>query len=146
MYTPMYLSNECKNILQPYCGFSLTNKIPRKTLTDEEILKEVTYLKEKGYDHILLVTGEANTTVGVPYLKNAIRLIRPYFSNISIEVQPLEIADYKELISEGLYAVLVYQEIYNEACYKTHLQKGKIKFPIPFTHSRQTWHKREFIK
>lgn len=75
MYTPMYLSNECQNICT-YCGFSLTNKIPRKTLTDEEILKEVTYLKEKGYDHILLVTGEANTTVGVPYLKNAIRLIR----------------------------------------------------------------------
>lgn len=124
MYTPMYLSNECQNICT-YCGFSLTNKIPRKTLTDEEILKEVTYLKEKGYDHILLVTGEANTTVGVPYLKNAIRLIRPYFSNISIEVQPLEIADYKELISEGLYAVLVYQETYNEACYKTHHPKGK---------------------
>jgi len=52
MYAPMYLSNECQNICT-YCGFSMTNKIPRRTLTDAEILKEVGYLKSKGYDHIL---------------------------------------------------------------------------------------------
>jgi len=57
MYAPMYLSNECQNICT-YCGFSLTNKIARRTLTDAEILKETAYLKSKGYDHILLVTGE----------------------------------------------------------------------------------------
>ena len=39
MYIPMYLSNECQNICT-YCGFSFTNKIPRKTLSDEEIIKE----------------------------------------------------------------------------------------------------------
>ncbi|MGS2740239.1 2-iminoacetate synthase ThiH [Sinomicrobium sp. M5D2P17] len=124
MYAPMYLSNECQNICT-YCGFSLTNKIPRRTLTDEEILREADFLKSKGYDHILLVTGEANKTVGVPYLKNAIRLIRPYFSNISIEVQPLDTEEYRELIEEGLYAVLVYQETYHEECYKIHHPKGK---------------------
>lgn len=124
MYAPMYLSNECQNICT-YCGFSLTNKIPRRTLTDDEILREARFLKNKGYDHILLVTGEANRTVGVAYLKNAIKLIRPYFSNISIEVQPLETEEYEELIDEGLYAVLVYQETYHEECYKLHHPKGK---------------------
>ena len=88
MYIPMYLSNECQNICT-YCGFSMDNKIRRKTLSDGEIIKEAEYIKSLGYDHILLVTGEANRTVGVPYLKNAIKLLRPYFSNISIEVQPL---------------------------------------------------------
>src|SRR5690606_1919114 len=39
IFAPMYLSNECQNICT-YCGFSLTNKIPRKTLTPEEILAE----------------------------------------------------------------------------------------------------------
>ena len=29
MFVPMYLSNECTNVCD-YCGFSLTNKIPRK--------------------------------------------------------------------------------------------------------------------
>ena len=124
MYVPLYLSNECQNICT-YCGFSFTNKIPRKTLTDAEILKEVTYLKNKGYDHILLVTGEANTTVGVPYLNNAIQLIRDKFANISIEVQPLDQEEYELLIQNGLYAVLVYQETYHRDEYKKHHPKGK---------------------
>ncbi len=124
MYAPMYLSNECQNICT-YCGFSMTNKIPRRTLTDEEILKEVDFLKSKGYDHILLVTGEANKTVGVDYINNAIRLIRSKFANITIEVQPLDQPDYEQLIDSGLYAVLVYQETYHRGEYKKHHPKGK---------------------
>lgn len=124
MYVPMYLSNECQNICT-YCGFSMTNKIPRRTLKDEEILKEVAFLKAKGYDHILLVTGEANKTVGVSYIKHAIALIRSHFSNISIEVQPLDQDEYETLVDAGLYAVLVYQETYHKATYKIHHPKGK---------------------
>lgn len=124
MYLPMYLSNECQNICT-YCGFSMTNKIKRKTLSDNEILDEVAHIKRLGYDHILLVTGEANRTVGVSYLKNAINLIQSHFSNISIEVQPLDQEEYENLIEEGLYAVLVYQETYHKATYKTHHPKGK---------------------
>ncbi len=124
LFAPMYLSNECQNICT-YCGFSFTNKIPRRTLTDAEIIKEVEFLKAKGFDHILLVTGEANQTVGVDYLENAIRLVKPYFSNISIEVQPLDQDEYERLQKAGLYAVLVYQETYHEEEYKTHHPKGK---------------------
>jgi 2-iminoacetate synthase len=124
MYAPMYLSNECQNICT-YCGFSMTNKIPRRTLSDAEILKEVAFLKNKGYDHILLVTGEANKTVGVAYLKNAISLIKKHFSNVTIEVQPLDQDEYELLIEEGLYAVLVYQETYHREEYKKHHPKGK---------------------
>jgi 2-iminoacetate synthase len=124
MYIPMYLSNECQNICT-YCGFSMTNKIRRKTLSDKEILGEVSHIKNLGYDHILLVTGEANKTVGVDYLKHAIQLIREHFSNISIEVQPLDQDEYETLIEAGLYAVLVYQETYHKATYKTHHPKGK---------------------
>lgn len=124
MYAPMYLSNECHNVCT-YCGFSMTNKIPRRTLTDDEILKEVSFLKSKGYDHILLVTGEANRTVGVEYIKRAIELIKNKFSNITIEVQPLEQDEYEYLIGSGLYAVLVYQETYHREEYQKHHPKGK---------------------
>ncbi len=124
MYAPMYLSNECQNICT-YCGFSFTNKIPRRTLTNEEILKEVGFLKSKGYDHILLVTGEANRTVGVDYISNAMQLIRKHFSNITIEVQPLDQDEYERLVADGLYAVLVYQETYHREEYKKHHPKGK---------------------
>ena len=124
MYAPMYLSNECQNICT-YCGFSMTNKIPRRTLTDQEILREVEFLKSKGYDHILLVTGEANRTVGVDYINNAIQLIQSKFANITIEVQPMDQSEYELLIDSGLYAVLVYQETYHKEEYKKHHPKGR---------------------
>ncbi|MFT5818993.1 MAG: 2-iminoacetate synthase [Crocinitomix sp.] len=124
MYAPLYLSNECQNICT-YCGFSLDVKIKRKTLTDEEILAEVKVLKSYGYDHVLIVTGEANKTVGIAYFKNAIQLIKPHFSHIAIEVQPLEETEYAELIEVGLNTVLVYQETYNRDNYKKHHPKGK---------------------
>ncbi|MFZ9848361.1 MAG: 2-iminoacetate synthase ThiH [Flavobacteriales bacterium] len=124
MYVPLYLSNECQNICT-YCGFSLHNKIKRTTLSDAQIIKEAEAIKALGYDHVLLVTGEANKTVGVEYLQHAIRLVKPYFANISIEVQPLEQNEYELLIAEGLYAVLVYQETYHEEEYKTHHTKGR---------------------
>ena len=89
MFVPMYLSNECQNICT-YCGFSFDNKIKRITLSDEQILQEVKKIKSLGFDHVLLVTGEATQRVNLTYFKNAMELIRPYFSNISIEVQPLE--------------------------------------------------------
>lgn len=124
MYAPMYLSNECQNICT-YCGFSLDIDIPRKTLSDDEIIKEAEIVKSLGFDHILLVTGEANKTVGVEYFAHAITLLKPYFSNISIEVQPLEQDEYEQLKAVGLNAVLVYQETYHQAEYKKHHPKGK---------------------
>jgi 2-iminoacetate synthase len=103
----------------------MNNKILRTTLSDEHILKEVEVIKSYGYDHILLLSGEANRTVGTDYFRNAIRLIRPYFSNISMEVQPLEEEDYKLLKDEGLYAVFVYQETYKQQNYKDYHLKGR---------------------
>jgi 2-iminoacetate synthase len=123
MYAPLYLSNECQNICT-YCAFSLDNPILRKTLSNSELIAEAEALKKWGYDHVLLVTGESSN-VGLDYLKNAIRVLRPYFSHISIEVQPLEQEEYEALAQEGLSAVLVYQETYREETYKTHHPKGK---------------------
>ena len=124
MYVPLYLSNECQNICT-YCGFSLDNKMRRKTLSEEEILQEVQPLKAFGYDHVLLVTGEANQTVGAEYFKKALQIIRPHFSHISMEVQPLDREEYEELIPYGLNTVLVYQETYHKDDYRKHHLKGK---------------------
>ncbi|MBL4578502.1 MAG: 2-iminoacetate synthase ThiH [Flavobacteriales bacterium] len=124
LFVPMYLSNECQNICT-YCGFSLDVDILRKTLDDKEILAEVAIIKAMGFDHILLVTGEANKTVGIEYFQHALELIRPHFSHISLEVQPLDEEDYALLTPFGLNTVLVYQETYHEKEYKTHHPKGK---------------------
>lgn len=124
MYIPMYLSNECQNICT-YCGFSVDNALPRKTLSNIEIMSEIAYIKAMGFQHILLVSGEAAKTVGLAYFKNVLQLIAPHFSNIAMEVQPLDQEEYEELIPFGLHTVLVYQETYHEDDYKKHHPKGK---------------------
>lgn len=124
MFAPMYLSNECQNICT-YCGFSMTNKIRRKTLSNGELLLEAMVLKQMGVEHLLLVSGEANNKVGMDYFKNAIRLLRPHFVNISMEVQPLSAEEYQELHREGIYSILVYQETYHREVYKKYHPKGK---------------------
>jgi thiazole biosynthesis protein ThiH len=86
LYAPLYLSNECNNICT-YCGFSFDNKIKRRTLSDDEILKEGLAVKQLGFDHVLLVTGEAHQTVHVDYFKNALKILRPLFSNINRSIR-----------------------------------------------------------
>ncbi|MGV3639601.1 MAG: 2-iminoacetate synthase ThiH [Adhaeribacter sp.] len=124
LYVPLYLSNECQNICT-YCAFSVDNKIPRRTLSEAEILQEVAVLKRMGYEHVLLVTGEASHTVGVDYLKKALQVLRPHFAQLSMEVQPLDQPDYELLVAEGLHSVLVYQETYHPGSYRLHHPKGK---------------------
>lgn len=124
MYAPMYVSNECQNICT-YCGFSLDNPIARRTLSDEEIRQEFAAIKAFGFDHILIVAGEANRTVGTDYFENAIRIANEYFAHISLEVQPLSQEEYQRLIEAGLHTVLVYQETYHKANYKVYHPKGK---------------------
>jgi len=124
LYIPMYLSNECQNICT-YCGFSFQNRLPRKTLSLQEIDAEVRAIKAHGFEHILLLTGEAHRTVGVPYLAEALRRIGPHFSNVSLEVQPLEQSEYEQLRALGLYGVYVYQETYHQEAYKRYHPKGR---------------------
>ncbi len=124
LYAPLYLSNECQNICT-YCGFSMDNKIKRRTLSNSEIILEAMALKDMGINHVLLVSGEANKTVEIQYFLNAISLLKPFFSNISIEVQPLSEEEYLMLHQAGVHSVLVYQETYHEEVYKVYHPKGK---------------------
>ncbi|NBX02229.1 2-iminoacetate synthase ThiH [bacterium] len=123
LFAPAYLSNECQNVCT-YCGFSAGNKIPRRTLNPAEILREAGALKKLGFEHVLLLTGESNK-IAVPYFTAALDLLRPHFSSLSMEVQPLETAEYLELRKHGLNAVLVYQETYHKETYQQHHPKGR---------------------
>ena len=124
LYIPLYVSNYCENTCV-YCGFNAKNKIQRKVLSEKELLEEAKIIKEYGFEHILLVSGEATKKAGVEYLKKAFEIIKPLFSLISIEVQPLEQKDYEELIKYGLNTVYLYQETYIQEAYPKYHPKGK---------------------
>jgi len=122
LFAPLYLSNTCANECT-YCGFSMSNAIKRLTLNEFQVEKEIAAIKDKGFDHILLVTGETNK-VSMPYFERMIPLIKPHFSQLSMEVQPLNSEEYKRLQTIGLDGVLVYQETYRRKTYLEHHLRG----------------------
>ena len=122
-YVPLYLSNLCANDCS-YCGFSMSNRLKRKTLNSEEIERECLALKARGFDSVLLVTGEHETKVGMNYFREHLPRIRRHFSTLAMEVQPLSQAEYAELKTLGLDSVMVYQETYHAPAYARHHLRG----------------------
>lgn len=123
LFAPLYLSNACANECS-YCGFSMSNKLRRKVLNSTELAREACVLRARGFEHVLLVAGEAPKTVGTDYFEQALHQLSREFAQLSLEVQPLDEADYRRLRGAGLHAVLVYQETYNRRCYAEHHTKG----------------------
>ena len=124
LYLPLYLSNLCANECD-YCGFSMSNKLKRKTLTEAELIDEINIIKQRGFDSILLVSGEHDTKVGIEYFKHVLPIVKQQFSYVAIEVQPLSQAEYQMLVALGLDAVMVYQETYQPHTYRQHHTRGK---------------------
>ncbi len=115
LYAPLYVSNLCANRCL-YCGFSAENKIERRALTLDEAEAEALLLQKRGFNHLLLVSGEA-PAVGVDYLEALALRLRDRFAAISIEVQPLSTEGYARLFRAGITAVAVYQETYDRDTY-----------------------------
>lgn len=123
LYIPLYLSNLCANACT-YCGFSMENRIKRRTLTLDEIDAESAAIKKMKFDSVLLVTGEHETKVGMKYFREVLPNIKAQFNYLAMEVQPLDQHDYAELKTLGLDAVMVYQETYQPRTYAEHHLRG----------------------
>ncbi len=124
IYAPLYLSSYCSNRCL-YCGFSADNKIERRVLTMAEAEEEAMILLGRGFNHVLLVSGEASARLGVSYLEELALRLRDRFAAISIEVQPLSCHDYARLFAAGVTGVAVYQETYDRRVYKDVHPAGK---------------------
>jgi 2-iminoacetate synthase len=116
LFAPLYLSNECINICK-YCGFSRDNPILRVTLTREQIRSEARYLFEEGFRHILLVAGEHPAFVSQTYLQDCVGELRQDWPSISLEVGPMETAEYAPIVQAGAEGLVVYQETYDRTVY-----------------------------
>ena len=125
MFIPLYLTNSCTNSCV-YCGFHVANKMARTILTPQEMMREYEAIKQLGpFENLLLVTGENPVKAGVPYLAKALDLAKPLFSNLKIEVMPLETEEYRELTRHGMNGVICFQETYHRENYKIYHPRGK---------------------
>ncbi|VTP62322.1 2-iminoacetate synthase [Leclercia adecarboxylata] len=88
------ISQICAPTTVPTAVFSMSNHIKRKTLNENEIARECAAIRAMGFEHLLLVTGEHQTKVGMDYFRRHIPAIRRQFASLQMEVQPLSEAQY----------------------------------------------------
>ena len=125
LYTPIYISNYCENKCV-YCSYNTENEIKRKKLTLEEIEAEAISIHKTGLRHIIILTGESRFYSPLSYIKDCVRIMKKYFSSISIEIYPLEEDEYRELVEVGVDGLTIYQETYDMKIYdKIHLAGPK---------------------
>ena len=124
MYIPMYVGNACTNKCI-YCGFNHDNKFHRVVLSPEEVEEECKAIRRLApFENLLIVAGEYPSLCGVDYLEKVLKICRPYFHNLTIEVQPMRSSEYERLTHAGLNGVVCFQETYHRESYKKYHPQG----------------------
>lgn len=120
LFAPLYSSNECTNNCL-YCGFRHSNdKLHRRTLNDEEIIKEAQAIEAQGHKRLLLICGEDPKITNIDHLTHAMDLIyaNTGIRRINVEAAPMSVEDYKKLNEHGLGTYVIFQETYDRDVYK----------------------------
>ena len=116
MYAPLYLANYCTNGCA-YCGFASDRPQPRHRLEPPEVERELAFLKEMGFEEVLLLTGERTSHAGFDYLLECVSLAARRFHSVGVEVFPMTTREYALLAEAGCSGVTVYQETYDPLRY-----------------------------
>ncbi len=124
LYIPMYVGNACTNKCV-YCGFNHDNPFTRVVLSQDDIRRECEAIKRLGnFENLLIVAGEYPSLCGVEYFEQVLHTCRPYFHNLTLEVQPMRSRDYLRLTKAGLNGVVCFQETYHREAYRKYHPKG----------------------
>jgi 2-iminoacetate synthase len=123
LFAPLYVSDYCVNSCK-YCSFSIENDFPREKLSLLQVEKEGAAIAATGIKHLVLLTGESPQHSDHDYLKACIRVLTKHVASVSLEVQPMDISEYADLIDQGADGLTLFQETYNEDIYRDVHRKG----------------------
>lgn len=135
LFAPLYITNECRNQCA-YCGFNASNKeLQRRTLSKEELRKEVEVLEDLGHKRLLLVYGE-HPKLGAEWIADTVRTVYDVTSEKSGEIRrvnincaPLDVDGFKLLHDVGIGTYQCFQETYHRDTYsKVHIAGRKTDF------------------
>jgi 2-iminoacetate synthase len=118
LFVPLYLSNYCSSGCI-YCGFASDRRQPRRRLEGREMMEEMRALKEKGFEDVLLLTGERGKKAGFDYLLEAVAVAAGRFHKVSVEAFAMSVEEYARLAGAGCTGVTIYQETYDPDLYDT---------------------------
>ncbi|BEH00419.1 [FeFe] hydrogenase H-cluster radical SAM maturase HydG [Bacteroides sedimenti] len=130
LFAPLYIGNKCTNDCQ-YCGFRISNKNAiRRTLSDEEIIKEIESLEDEGQKRLILVYGE-HAEYSPEFIAHTVRIAysvkkgKGEIRRVNINAAPLEIEGFREVKSSGIGTYQIFQETYHPEAYKIYHLKGR---------------------
>jgi 2-iminoacetate synthase len=130
LYAPLYISNLCAADCV-YCGYAARSgsREKRITLRPEDVRRECEALAARGFDSVLILTGESPKVVTVNYITRAVEIAREYFNSVSVEIYALDTDGYRQLVEAGLEGVTLYMETYDRPTYgKVHLLGDKADY------------------
>ena len=124
MFAPLYLSNYCINGCR-YCPYHGQNKhIPRKKLSQEDIVKEVTALQDMGHKRLALEAGEDPKNNPIEYILECINTIynikhkNGAIRRVNVNIAATTVENYKKLKDAGIGTYILFQETYNKEAYE----------------------------
>ena len=130
LFAPLYIGNKCSNNCT-YCGFRASNThAVRKTLSDNEIIKEIESLEDNGQKRLVLVYGE-HEQYNPEYIAHTVNLAYQVkkgngeIRRVNINAAPLEIEGFKIVKESGIGTFQIFQETYHPEAYKTYHLRGK---------------------
>jgi 2-iminoacetate synthase len=132
LFAPLYVGNKCTNNCQ-YCGFRMSNlEAIRKTLSNDEIIKEVEALEDNGQKRLILVYGE-HTDYSADYIAHTVRTVygvkkgKGEIRRVNINAAPLDIEGFRKVGEAGIGTYQIFQETYHPEAYKLYHLGGKKK-------------------
>jgi 2-iminoacetate synthase len=130
LFAPLYVGNKCTNNCQ-YCGFRVSNRDAiRKTLTDDELIKEVEALEDNGQKRLILVYGE-HPDYSPEYIAHSVKTVygvkkgHGEIRRVNINAAPLDIEGFRIVGESGIGTYQIFQETYNPEAYKWYHLGGK---------------------
>lgn len=130
LFAPLYIGNKCSNNCS-YCGFRASNtKSLRKTLEQNEIIKEVEALEDNGQKRLILVFGE-HKDYSAEYIAETVKTVYSVkkgngeIRRLNINAAPFDINGFRIVKDSGIGTYQVFQETYHPETYKKYHLSGK---------------------
>lgn len=125
MFAPLYLSNYCVNGCV-YCPYHAKNcHIPRKKLSQEEIVREVTALQDMGHKRLAIEAGEDPVNNPIEYILESIKTIYSIkhkngaIRRVNVNIAATTVENYRKLKDAGIGTYILFQETYHKESYET---------------------------
>jgi len=130
LFAPLYVGNKCTNNCR-YCGFRTDNKkAVRKTLSDEELIKEVEALEDNGQKRLILVYG-AHPAYSPDYIAHTVKIVygvkkgNGEIRRVNINAAPLDIDGFRIVKDAKIGTYQIFQETYHPEIYRMYHIGGK---------------------